>query len=352
MQISTTPWHRRAVMAVSNQIRVVMAAWLVLGLLGPVALSAQAPPQLPPLKIDVSQIPDIVARIDGDSITKRELLAQSQTMRIQALQAGAADPADNEDFLSFVLDALIGERLIFADGEKRGVGVTDTEATERVEAIIKAYGGQEAFEKALEEQGLDRAYVQRQVKQSMTIDKLMEGEIMPTIKLADEDLKAYYDRFSDQMKVPTTYKVRHIMKRFPPEGKAAVEQTATGELEGLRKLVEEGGDFAALATLHTDDERSREQGGELPWMALTGREGKFGETVAQLDVGGMSGVIESAEGLHLIQLVERRPERTRTFEEARPEINNILGAYEAREEIQRRITDLKGSAKIEILIDS
>ncbi len=312
--------------------------------------SAQSAPQMPPLPASVSEIPEVVARIDGNPITKRELLAQAQTMRLQALQAGAQDPAQTDDFLPFVLEALIGERLVYADSLGRGVGANDAEVDKRVEAIIQAYGSAEAFEKAMVAQGLDRQYVRQQVKQGMTIDKLMEGEIIPTIKIADEAMQQYYDRFQDQMKVPATYRVRHIMKK-PAQGAGPEARVPLrAQLEDLRTQIVGGADFAALAKASSDDARTSDQGGEMPWIALTGREDNFEPAVAQLKVGEISGVVETPAGLHLIQLLEQRPERIRSFEEAREEIGNILAAHEARQEIQRRVAGLKAQAKIDLLM--
>ena len=314
------------------------------------AVAQQTPPQLPPLPAAAADLPDVVARIDGDPITKKELLAQAQTMRLQAMQAGGGDPAQGEDFLSFVLEALIGERLVYADTLSRGAGATDAEVDERVAAIIEAYGGAETFEKAMVAQGLDREYVRRQVRQGMSIDKVMEGEIMPKIQVAEEAMQEYYERFSEQMKVPATYRVRHIMK-IPAEGSGEEgRKTARAQLAELRQQLVAGADFAALAKEHSDDARTRDQGGEMPWIALTGRVNSFETAVAQLEVGALSEVVETPAGLHLVELLERRPARTRTFEEAREEIGNILAAHEARQEIQRRVAQLRTKAKVEILM--
>ena len=87
-------------------------AAILLQLHSPALAGAQqvAGPGLAPLPA-AQELPDVVARVDGDPITKRELLAQAQTMRLQAVQAGAEDPGPLEGFFDLVLDALIAERL-------------------------------------------------------------------------------------------------------------------------------------------------------------------------------------------------------------------------------------------------
>ena len=308
-----------------------------------------AGPGLAPLPA-AQELPDVVARVDGDPITRRELLAQAQTMRLQAVQAGGGDPGSAEGFFSLVLDALIAERLVYADSQSRGVGPTAAEIDERVQAIIAAYGGEEAFEKALTEQGLDRQYVRRQVQQTLSFDKVMQGEIVPRIQIGEEAMQSYYDRYREQMKVPAYYKLRHIMKQIPEETGAEARAAARSQLEALRQQVAGGADLAALAREHSDDARTRESGGEMPWIVLTGSEPSFETAVAALEVGELSQIVETRAGLHLMRLEEVKPARVKTFEEAGEEIRNVLGALEARQEIQRRVASLRANAKIEILM--
>ncbi len=318
-------------------------------LLAPIAAEGQqARPQLPPLATD--GLPEVVARVNGEPVIQRDLIAQAHTMRVQAIQSGGGDPGQSEQFLSMVLDALIGERLVYADSQTRGGGVSETEIEQRVQEVIKTYGGVEAFEKVLTAQGLDRQYVRRQVAQTMSFDKMMESEIKPAIEVGEEAISGYYERYKDQMRVPTTYKLRRIMKQVPEEAGAEARQAARSQLEELRRQVTGGADFAALAKEHSDDVKTRDQGGEMPWIVLTGRGGKFEPVVSQLEAGEMSEVVETEFGLFLVRLEDRRDERIKTLEESRNEIVNLLAAIEARQEIQRRVERLRAAATVEILM--
>ena len=313
-----------------------------------VAATGQQAPQLPPLPTE--GLPQVVARVHGEEISQRELIAQAQTMRLQAIGAGASDPVQSEEFLQAVLDALIAERLVYADSKSRGIEPTRAEIDERVKQVIAAYGGEEGFDRALQAQGLDRQYVQRQVTQTLSFNKMMESEIRPTIKISDEEIQGYYDRFKEQFRVPATYKLRQIRKTPPADAGDEAKAAARAQLEQVRQQAAGGGDFAALAKEHSDDERTREQGGEMPWIVLTGRGGGVDQVIAGLEVGQLSDVFESDAGLHLLRLDERRPERVKTLEEARAEIVEVLTATLARQEIQRRVERLRTAASVEILM--
>ncbi len=319
-----------------------------LQLLGSIPAGAQQAPRLPPLP--TAALPGVVARVDDGPISRRELIAQAQSMRIQSVQAGTGDPGQSEQFLPMVLEALISERLVYADSKTRGVGPSADEIEQRVQAVIESYGGEEKFDKTLADQGLDRRFVRQQVTQTLSFTKVMESEIKPVIAVSEEAIQTYYERYKDQMRLPAYYKIRHIMKQVPEAAGAEARQAARSTLEAVRQQVEGGADLAALAKEHSDDARTRDQGGGMPWIVLTGSDPDFEPAVAALSVGELSGIGATRVGLHLIRLEERKPERLKTLEEARQEITNLLAAVEARRESQRRVTGLRSAAKIEILM--
>ncbi len=317
---------------------------------GSTAIGAQqAPaPQLAPLT--AGDLPTVVARVDGDEISRLELLAQAETMRVEAMRGGVGDPAESEQFLPMVLDALINERLVLADSKSRGVAPTESEISQQMQAVTQAYGGEEALDKALAAQGLDRQYVRQKVMQSLSFDHLMNREIKPDIEVGEDAIRSYYERNKEQMRLPVLYKVRRIIKQFPQEAGDEAKQAIRSQLDEVRQQAAGGADFAALAKEHSDDQDTREKGGELPWFALPGKGDALEQVIAGLDIGQLSEVLQAPGGLLLLKLEERQPERIRTLEEVRGEITNILAASEARRVIQGRVERLRSGAKVEILM--
>ncbi len=318
------------------------------------ANTAGAQPTPPAPQPEAFELPEIVARVNGEGITRQELRAQAEIMRSQAVQAGQSDPGQTRQFLTVVLDAMISERLVYADSKSRGVGPSEAAIDKGVQDVIAAYQGEEGFERVLKAQGLDRGYVRKQVSQSLSFDHMMNQEIKPGIEVGEEAVQAFYDQNKDTMKVPVLYRVRRIMKRIPTGAGAEIGEAVRTQLEALRQQAIDGADFAALAKEHSDDEGTREQGGEIPWFPLTGRGGRLETLIAELEVGQVSEVVETGiggdVGLFLLRLEDIRPERIKTLEEARGEILNVLAATEARRVIQDRIQRLRADAQVEILM--
>lgn len=90
---------------------------------------------------------------------------------------------------------------------------------------------------------------------------------------------------------------------------------AKRKMEGLRERLVNGGDFAALAKLYSND-LSASKGGDLGWMNQGDTVPEFERAMDSLKIGEISEPVKSPFGYHLIQVLERRtdegsPERKR-----------------------------------------
>ena len=310
---------------------------------------------VPGLQAQVDQglaFPNVVARIDNYEIPRSELLAQAEVVRLNALQGGGADPGGSLAFYRQVLDALIGERLMYADLERRGAVASESQVDAALQQLMKQRGGEDAFMASLEAQRIPLEAIRKQLKQNISIRLLLERDIGAKVRPAEEELRRFYDSNLERMWKPERHRVRHILKRVSVMGGEAAKEKAHAELLALREQVSSGADFADLARDHSEDGNSREQGGELPWIVIVDPEGDaFSKAVSELGtVGQISDVVETPEGLHLVQLVSRDPAVLRTFEQAKAEIAGILTTTRVKQEVLEKVQALRAKARIEVLI--
>ncbi|MFQ6000050.1 MAG: peptidylprolyl isomerase [Anaerolineae bacterium] len=100
--------------------------------------------------------------------------------------------------------------------------------------------------------------------------------------------------------VPTSeeqVRVRHIVLETEEEAKA------------VRERLEAGEDFATLAQEFSIDEATKEDGGDMGWMAFDERDVSFSGMAFQLEVGEISQVIETARGYEILKLEEKDEDR-------------------------------------------
>jgi peptidyl-prolyl cis-trans isomerase C len=133
---------------------------------------------------------------------------------------------------------------------------------------------------------------------------------------------------------------------FTPEPEFNASHILVDSEERAKELSEElggGADFAALAKENSAD-GSAAAGGELGWFGLGRMVPEFEKAVQALEVGEVSGPVESQFGWHLIRLNETRESSAPALEDMRPQIENQL----RQEKLQAALKELRSAATIEL----
>ena len=103
--------------------------------------------------------------------------------------------------------------------------------------------------------------------------------------------------------VATETNSRHIL--LEPSAILTKEQ-AIKQLREIKKRIEAGEDFEALAREFSDDPGSASQGGNLGWNPPGTFAQGFQDTLDQLEPGEISDPFETQFGIHIAQLIDRR----------------------------------------------
>ncbi|HWN44527.1 MAG TPA: peptidylprolyl isomerase [Thermoanaerobaculia bacterium] len=312
-----------------------------------------AAPAPPPRLSDTSRIPDVVAHCNGKKITKDDLINQARQMQAQMAQAtrGQQVPALDDAFYKQILDGMIAQELLLKDAKDQGITVSDEELKPQLAALRGRFPDEATYKKALEQQGLSENEVQEKLRQEAVIEKYVSTRIMNGIAVTDQAAREFYDKNLDKMQRPERAHLRHILIRAEPNAAAADKQKARDKAEDLLKRIQGGEDFAKLAAENSDDPGSKVRGGDLSWMAR-------GQTVPPFEKAAfaltrpndLSGVVETQFGYHIIQLVEREAASAVPFEEARPQITQMLQQRQATERLEARVADLKKKSKVETFL--
>lgn len=171
------------------------------------------------------------------------------------------------------------------------------------------------------------------------------GAISPVLRSANgfHILKLNDKRGSDEASPVQQMRVRHILIR-PNELLSAAE--ARDKLEKLRRRIENGEDFAALARANSDDTASSRDGGDLGWLnpGQTARE--FESAAQSLALNVVSEPVRTPYGWHLIEVLDRRQQDLRderNIAAARAQIH----ARKADERYEQWLRQLRDEAYVE-----
>ncbi len=293
------------------------------------------------------EFPDVVATVNGQAITRAELLTQGALMRSQLRKADGVAPKPDLEFYRGVLDGLIGETLIFDDGSRRGVVATDQEVERALQGLREKHPSDEAFQASLVEQGTSLLQLRDQLHRSLSLEKVMRLEIGSKSLVDDDEARQFYDQNQHLMSLPESVRVRHILIRANKSDPESV-RNARQKLGEFRRQIEKGRDFGEIAAQFSEDPATRDSGGLLPWVPIT--ESEADQRLKALPEGGMSEIEETQHGFHLIQVMEKRAPQVAPFEEVKPRIIYMLETSRMRLGVQEKVEALRKTAKIEIFI--
>jgi peptidyl-prolyl cis-trans isomerase C len=295
-----------------------------------------------------AQIPDVVARVNGEAVTKTDFDRAVQTLEARA---GGPIPAEQRDqVLRGVLDQIIGYTVLVQEGRTRNVTVPDSDVDARITQIRGQFPSEDEFAKMLAERKLTLDQVKSDVRRDMTITKLIDGEIASKIAVTPAQVDDFYAKNPDQFKEGESVRASHILIGVPKGADAAAKAQARTKAEQVLTDVKAGKDFAALAKEHSADPGSAANGGDLGFFQQGQMVGPFNDAAFTLALGTTSDLVETDFGFHIIKVVEKKEGRTIPLEEVKPQVEQYLERLNRQQQTDAFVNGLKARGKIEILI--
>ena len=303
-------------------------------------------PAAPPKPVP-AQLPDILARVNGEAVKKEDFDRMIKTMESRA---GQPIPADRRDeIMRGALDQLITYTLLSQESKTRGIKVDATEIDAKMAQLKGQFPTPDAFDKALKARGMTVESLRKDAQVDLSVTKLMDAEVATIPGPSDAEAKEFYDKNPDRFKEDEQVRASHILIRVDEKADAAAKQKARAEIDAVLKQVKAGGDFAKLAQEHSQD-GSASQGGDLNYFNKGQMVAPFDKVAFELKPGQISDVVTTQFGYHIIKVADKKPGRTVPFEEAQAKIKEFLGSQKKQQHADGFINGLKKKSKIEILI--
>ncbi|HEX9428607.1 MAG TPA: peptidylprolyl isomerase, partial [Candidatus Polarisedimenticolia bacterium] len=172
---------------------------------------------------------------------------------------------------------------------------------------------------------------------------------------SDGEVRAAYDRDREtRFTLKDQRRASHILLKVPADAPPATTAKVEAKAREILKRARSGEDFAALARKYSEDS-SASSGGDLNFFSRGQMVKEFEDAAFGLPPGGISDLVRTPYGFHIIKLVETRPGRAVPFEEAREGLRQELQRARARVEAGKRSLDLAraaGGGKLEAVAKS
>jgi peptidyl-prolyl cis-trans isomerase D len=153
------------------------------------------------------------------------------------------------------------------------------------------------------------------------------------IVLNEADVRAYYEQNAARLSGNEERRASHILLTVPAGAPAAEKDKVRERAAALLAQVrQDPASFAAVAKANSQDPGSAVNGGDLDFFARGAMVKPFEDAAFALQKGGISDLVESEFGFHIIQLTDIKAPKQRSFEEVRPEIEADLKKQQAQKQ--------------------
>lgn len=162
-------------------------------------------------------------------------------------------------------------------------------------------------------------------------------QLADQVKVSDQDLRSYYDAHKSEYSQEEQVKARHILVMVNDQRNDAQAQARIAE---VKKKLEGGADFAALAREYSDDTASKDKGGDLGYFGRNKMVKEFEDAAFSAQPGKLVGPVKSSFGYHLIEVTDKRPAGEQPFDAVKEQIRARLTAERSRDLADSKAKDL------------
>jgi peptidyl-prolyl cis-trans isomerase SurA len=273
---------------------------------------------------------DVMARVNGHKITRPEVEKYYKNQLAGQPQQPNVEQGDT--LRLNILRELINNEILMQRAEKLGLLATDEEIDGKVNEAKAAYT-QEQFDARLKERGITMDDFRRDLRRSITIDKVINKEITSKINVTDSDISAYYTQHKAEFNlIEPQYHMAQILVTPGPNPQVKNLQKAQNDTDAKKKVqqllnrLDSGEDFASVAMNYSEQPEISPNGGDLgfiPESSLRGDKTAY-DAVAKLKPGQFTGVLPIVDpsahqvlGYRIVKLIAREAAGQRELQDPR-----------------------------------
>ncbi len=257
----------------------------------------------------------ILAVVNDDVITKSEVDQMAKAMQGQP---GVKLPSDPKVLQKELLDALIMQKLAKAEAKRRGITVSDKEVDQAFAEFKKRNNieSDDALAKALAKEGMTIKGLKQQISDQMTQERLMDIVAAGKAVVTDKQVHDFYDKeFPKSGGGQIHLKVLNMP--FPPGATDAQKEEVKNKAEQILQEYHKGVPWDQLRDKYNVTIQ------DMGYIAESDLDPELAQFLGKVKTGDTAPV-QTLSGFQLVQVVDRKDAKTRSFEEAAPKIREIL----------------------------
>lgn len=296
---------------------------------------------------DAEAATTVIATVEGTPIYKNAFDSEMSYVDYMMAYQYGEDYANNEEAMAYynqqkedVLQYLVESQVLLEQAKKEKIEVTDEEIEEELGTTKAQFDTEEAFEQALEQSSLTLDQLKENIKQNLTISKMVT-EATKDVEATEDEAKAYYEENIDTYTTGAGAEMAHILVETEDEAKKVKEE------------YEAGTSFEDLAAKYGTD-GTKDNGGALGFIEYdsTDYDADFLAGAKDLAEGEVSEPVETQFGWHLIKVTNvQKDSVTKSFDEVKDQALAQVKEQKSYEIFNTKLDEWKSGMKIETFED-
>lgn len=295
---------------------------------------------------------DVWAVVNGTSISRSDVEKYYRSRQ----QTDGGTPSHDEalSLKLSILDQLVNNEILFQRAKELNLVASDGEVEDRFTQSKSSFTEDE-FQKKLQDSGLTVDDLKIEIRRELSIQKVLNREVVAKITVTDAEVAAFYDANKAQFSVaePQYHVAQIVVTPGPDPGvhnrkndDAVTPDQAKRKIEMLESRLSEGADFSQLAMDYSEDSNGTNGGdlGFIPQSSLNQTEPALKSAVLSLKPGEVSKPVLLKDGYHIIKLIAREQAGQRQISD--PQVQQSI-----RQTLQNRREQLLRAAYVSMARD-
>ena len=276
---------------------------LVLALAGALwAAAGPAPAQQPKPAVVLDRI---VAVVNNEVITRADLDQRLLAATLQLKQQGTPPPP-RATLEKQILDRLISDSVQLQLAKETGLRVDDSELDRAIQRIAQENKlTLDQLRATLEKDGVPFRRFREDIRSEIVLSRLRQREVDNRIVVSDGEIESFINAQKGLLGRDEQYNLSHILVTVPENAGPEQIQARRSRAEQALQQLATGADFRQVAAAFSDAPDAL-QGGAMGWRDGARLPTLFLEALKPLPDGGLTPLLRSANGFHIVRLNERR----------------------------------------------
>lgn len=260
-----------------------------------------------------------IATFGTETITAGAFVQQVQTRVRQRFYHGKIPDKEIEKFGNEVLQGMIERGLLLREAHRRELKPDNKSIDAEVASYDKQYSASERWQ----QERLKWLPLLRTNLEQESLLHLLEAQVRQLPPPAEQQVHDYYQHNPDKFTTPEKLRVSLILLKVEPSSPAAAWKKALEDGAAIVDELQQGGDFAALAKLHSGHE-STGKGGDLGYIHQGMLAPEAQQAIAKLKPGEIAEPIRVLQGVAILRLEDRTIAKLNPFEQVRERAGELL----------------------------